>query len=443
MNDFVIKCGTLIDGTGRPAIHNARILVKNKRIAFIDTAISSDLDNHHIVVDALNKTVMPGIIDSHKHIINNGGSGIGIGLNIKQIKENLRQICYGGVTSVLDLGSADFIRIIPKLSWEQPKLFYAITILTCQDGYPAEYMNKKYYKLGSVKECQTEEDIKKAVKSLFKKGVAAIKTAVVSRTFDNKPQKCWTDKQLQTLTNEAHSYGLKVCAHITYIDDYAQAARCGVDSIHHAAFDGKMYEKDVEEMIKRDVIFVPTVSLCDLTIQGLENEWIYSKNYHPPVNEKIKENMRIFTKAYRDGSEDKPVGDFFVKLSKKEFKKTLYYQMENIKEYIRNGGKVAMGTDSSLGFSLHTTPIREIELLALAGLSNIDAIKASTFTSASVFAKENEIGSIEVGKFADILIIDGDVSNNISDINKIDIVFINGKMMYSKKEHPKTELWSV
>ncbi len=433
MKELVIKCGTLIDGTGKDVIHNARVFLKNGRIIRIDTE-NSKLDDNTQIIDASNKTVMPGIIDSHKHIINNGGSGIGVGLSIKQIKENIKQIYSGGVTSVLDLGSANFLRFIPKLPIKQPRIFYAITILTCPNGYPAEYMNKKYYKLGSVKECETKEDIKKAIKSLHKKGVSAIKTAVVSRTFDNKPQKCWTDNQLITLTDEAHSYGLKVCAHITYVEDYAQAARCGVDSIHHAAFNGKMNERDVDDMIKKDIIFVPTVSLCDLTIKGLEEQWIYNPAYNPPVNERIKENMRKFTDAYKLCPEDKPVGDFFVKLSKKEFKQALFYQLENIKEYIKRGGKIAMGTDSSLGFSLHTTPIREIELLALAGLSNIEAIKASTFTSASVFGKEKEIGSIETGKLADILIIDGDVSKNLSDLQYIDTVIINGKIKYTKNK---------
>ncbi len=433
MKEFVIKCGKLIDGTGKDVINNARILVKNGRIALIETT-DSELDDHRQIIDATDKTVIPGIIDAHKHVINNGGSGIGIGLSVKQVKENIKQIYSGGVTSVLDLGSIDFLRFIPQLPFKQPKIFYVITILTCPDGYPGEYMDKKYYKFGSVKECGTEDEIKKAVKNLYKKGVAAIKTAVVSRTFDNRPQKCWTDKQLKVLTNEAHSYGLKVCAHITYIEDYAQAARCGVDSIHHAAFNGKMYDRDIDDMIKKDIVFVPTVSLCDLTIQGLENEWIYKSDYNPPVNDIIKENMRQFTEAYKTCSEDEPVGDFFVKLSKKEFKQALFYQLENIKEYIKRGGKIAMGTDSSLGFSLHTTPVREIELLALAGLSNIEAIKASTLTAASVFGKDYEIGSIETGKCADILIVDGDVTKDLSCIQNTYMVFINGEKVYSRRQ---------
>ena len=431
MKEYVIKCGTLIDGTGRASVKNAMILVKGKRIARVEYKSGTGLDSHPHIIDASDKTVLPGLIDAHKHIINCGGSGIGVGLNLSQARENIRQIYMGGVTSVLDLGSADFMKWIPRMPFTQPKTFYAISILTCPDGYPGEYMNRSFYKLGSVVECSTAKEIKRAVKKLHAAGVSVIKTAVVSRTFDNRPQVCWNDEQLQTLTDESHSFGLKVCAHITYVRDYAQAARCGIDSIHHAAFDGKMYQKDFEEMIGRGIVFVPTLSLCDLIVRGLSEKWIYNPDYHPPVNDVIKKNMREFTDAFHSCPQDKPIGDFFVKIPKSDFSHVPQIQLDNVREYIKQGGKVAMGTDSSLGFSLHTTPVREIELLKDAGLSHIDAIKASTLTAASVFGKDHEIGSIEAGKYADILIVDGDAEQDLSAIGNTSMVIIDGAVVHS------------
>lgn len=430
MNEFVIKCGTLIDGTGRPSVKNAKILVKNGRIARINQESGTVLDKHPHIIDASGKTVLPGLIDAHKHVINCGGSGVGVGLNIAQAKENISQIYRGGVTSVLDLGSAYILRIVPRLPITQPKIFYAISIITCPNGYPSEYMKREFYKMGSVVECETDQDIKKAVKKLHGMGVSCIKTAVVTRTFDGRPQVCWTDKQLQLLIDEAHSYGLKVCAHITYTRDYAQAARCGVDSIHHASFDGKMNDDDIDTMIQKGIVFVPTLSLGDLMITGLRERWIYNSNYAPAVNETVKANMRAFTDAFHSCPDDKPVGDLFIKIPKVELCKVPQIQLDNVKEYIKRGGIVAMGTDSALGFSLHTTPVREIELLAAAGLSNIEAIKASTLTAASVFGKNHEIGSIETGKYADILLVDGDVENDLSAVGNTEMVFINGILVY-------------
>ncbi|MEG0693401.1 MAG: amidohydrolase family protein [Oscillospiraceae bacterium] len=429
MKDFIIKCGMLINGTGEPPMKNVEILIKNGKIAKVEAA-SNKSENRVNVIDASKMTVLPGLIDAHKHITNCGGSGIGVGLDIYQMKENINQMYQGGVTSVLDLGSPYFVRHIPKLPINKPKIFYAISIITCRNGYPAEYMNHKFYKLGAVKECDNEYEIRKTVEKLYRLGVSCIKTAVVSRTFDGKPQVCWSDNQLQILTDEAHSHGLKVCAHITYSCDYAQAIRCGIDSIHHAAFDGMIDDRVLEEMVDRRITFVPTLSLADLMVTGLKEKWIYDPLYQPAVNDKIKENMRAFTNAYHTGKDDMPVGDLFIKVPRHEFNMIPKIQLENVKRFLKLGGKVALGTDSALGFSLHSTPIREIELLIEAGLSNVEAIKASTLTAASIFGKEGNIGSVEVGKFADLLIVDGDVSTNILALNNIKMVYINGKLVY-------------
>ena len=429
MNDYVIKCGTFMDGNGGEALENVRLLVKRSRIARIETQ-ESDLDRHPVIIDASGQTVIPGLIDSHKHIINCGGSGVGVGLDLTQVKKNIEQIYQGGVTSVLDLGSAEMLHLLPKVPLPQPRVFYALTILTCDKGYPVEYMKPEFYKMGAAADCVSKDDIKRSVKKLYKLGVSVIKTAVVSRTFNGRPQVCWTDEMLTALTDEAHSYGLNVCAHITYAADYAQAVRCGVDSVHHAAFDGIIPEQVMDEMLEKGVIFVPTISLVDLMLQGLEERWIYDPKYHPAVNDTIIANMKAFTDAYHNGSEDEPIGDLFINMPKKDFRKALEMQFKNVKLFLKLGGTVAMGTDSALGFSLHTTPIRELELLVKAGLSITKAVRASTLSSAAVFGKEHEIGSLKTGKKADILILDGDLSKDLSVLKCVKKVIIDGKLMH-------------
>lgn len=91
-----------------------------------------------------------------------------------------------------------------------------------------------------------------------------------------------------------------------------------------------------------------------------------------------------------------------------------------------------MGTDSALGFSLHNTPVCEIKLLMEAGLTLEKTIQAATENSAKVFGKENEIGTLEEKKRADILIIDGSLESDITNIDKIKSVIINGKNIYER-----------
>lgn len=431
MTYYGIKCGTLIDGTGQAAIKNAMLIVKNHHIVRVEKNIDTLLLDCP-VIDASRCTVIPGLIDAHKHVMNCGGSGIGVGLNYTQFKTNLSEMTKGGVTSILDLGSANVVPYLEKFVGSQTRIFNAISILTCQGGYPQEYMPQKFYKMGAVIECPTTEDIKRSVYKLYKKGVACIKTAVVSRTFDGKTQKNWTDKALQCLTDEAHSYGLNVCAHITYAKDYEQATRCGIDSIHHAAFDKVVSEEVLESMIDKGIIFVPTLSLATLIVKGLTEKWAFQKWYQPEVNEKIKTNMKHFTENYFKSKPNEPIDDFFIKVPKADLKKIPDIQLENVKKYVRLGGTVAMGTDSALGFSLHDTPVYEIKLLMEAGLSLEETIKAATKNSAMVFGKQDSLGTLEVKKRADIVIIDANLENDITNIDKIKSVIIDGKIVYEK-----------
>lgn len=433
MDEYGIRCGLLVDGTGRPPTKNATVIVTGERISRV--VFKGDaVDPLMPLVDAQDCTVIPGLIDAHKHVMNCGGSGIGVGLDLKQMKTNIAEITKGGVTSVLDLGAANVVPLLERAIGPKSRIFNAISILTCTGGYPSEYMPKSFYRLGAVVECGSRFEIEKAVKSLARRGVAAIKTAVVTRTFDGRAQVNWTDKDLCYLTDAAHGYGLNVCAHITYVQDYDQAIRCGVDSAHHAAFDGHMGARLLSSMIERGMIFVPTLSLADLTIQGLREQWIYKKGYRPAINDTIRKNMEAFTDSYLNGPADAPVGDFFVKVPKKDLEKVPYYQQENVRRYIELGGEVAMGTDSALGFSLHNTPVREVQLFQELGLSLEKAIEASTRTSAKVFGREHDLGSIEAKKLADIVIVDADLSQDIAKIDRVKTVIVGGRTVYESKD---------
>ncbi len=426
MDRYVIHCGTLIDGTGAPPIPNARILVQGERIARIERDGKADLYGYAEYIDARGKTVMPGLVDSHKHIYNNGGPTIS--LLMSTVMQNARETLKGGVTSCLDLGSAFTIRLIPKLPVLQPRIFYAITILTCKGGYPAEYFPWLFYLAGAGKEVGTEKEIRKAVRKLVKQGVSAIKTVNVSRTFAGEPCPTWTDTQFRTLTDEAHSWGLKVCSHITYQQDYAQAIRCGVDSVHHASFE-TMKEEDLDAMVEKGIVFVPTLSLIDLFVRGFEERWCDEKSFNPPIHKSIHKAIREFTNRWHATPDDKPVDGTFIKGPKGELKRAAPMQIANLKIFVEKGGIVAMGTDASLGFSFHTTPIRELELLEACGMSSMDVIKASTLTSASVFGMEHKIGSLEPGKYADMLIVNGDPLKDIREVKNIQAVIKGGKIV--------------
>jgi imidazolonepropionase-like amidohydrolase len=432
MKEYVIRCGTLIDGTGKPPVREARILVRGERIVRVEQGPGTGLEYVPDFVEATNNTVLPGLIDSHRHYFNCGGFGTAVGTTPKQIYLNITKTLKGGVTSALDLAGPFFLPFVAKLPFAKPRMFRSGPIVTCKGGYPAEFMPRLGYMTRSVVECDSEKEIRSLVRALFRKGVDIIKTQVVSTTFRRQPQVVWTDRQLRTLTDEAHSLGLKVAAHITFPQDYGQAIRCGIDSVHHLSSD-PMYEEDLDAMVEKGMTCVPTVSLLDLMARGLKERWIDDPSFNPPVNRAIKKTIRDVTDAFHKTTDDQPVKGIFIAFPKAELVRCAQEIMKNLRRFVAKGGIVAMGTDASLGFSFHTSPYRELELMKESGISELEVIKASTLTAATVFNRQHELGSIEQGKLADILIVKGDPLTDISSVKNIDTVIIGGKVLVGKQ----------
>lgn len=423
---YGIICGKFIDGTGAKVKSNVYLYIYGDRIVNISTKKLYENINY---IDASNMTVLPGLIDAHKHILNCGGSGMGVGLSLGTINSNLKKMQQSGVTSLLDLGSAYFLPPLEKLLNPKIRIFNAISIITCPGGYPAEYMPKKFYSLGAVTECDSFESIYAAIKKLYQKGVSCIKTAVVSKSFTGTPINSWNIPLLKYLVDVSHSFGLKVCAHVTYACDYEKAAICGIDSVHHAAFDGIVEDKVLHLMIEKGIQLVPTISLSHMMFAGLEEKWIYNTSFQNSLHSALKKNLLKFTNDYFTCDDSSPIGDLFINIPKKDFLKVPNIQFENLKNFIRLGGNVAMGTDSALGFTLHETPIWELKLLHSAGLSIEETISAATYRSAQVFGKEYELGSLAIGKKADIIIVNADLSADITNIADTSAIIIDGKFI--------------
>lgn len=425
----VISNVRLIDGTGRQARDGMTVIIERGRFIRITSSQFSPVGDKHI--DGTGKALIPGLIDAHKHIMNNGGAHMAVGLTMRGVFENLSTMLRGGVTSILDLGSADVIHLLRHAPVLKPRIHTAISIVTNPGGYPAEYMPRRFYRMGAVRECQTPSEIRATVRRLARVGVSAIKTAVVSRTFDGKPVQGWDDTQLQTLTDEAHRHGLMVCAHLTYAADYEQAARCGIDSVHHAAFDGVISDRVADAMIDAGIIFVPTLSLASLLMDGLHNYWCDDPQFTEGLPPALVHNMREFTANYYSCPPDQPVPGFFVSLPKKEWDAVSDNQMGNVAKYIERGGTVALGTDSALGFSLHGTPLREMELLVQAGLTTIGAIQASSQHAAKVFRHHETIGTVTPGAVADCLLVPREITDSMCHLADITTVIQNGEIIRS------------
>ncbi|MFP4475174.1 MAG: amidohydrolase family protein [Desulfatibacillaceae bacterium] len=435
MNEFMIRAGTLYDGLGGEPLKNARVLVRGERIARIESGERSGLDRGRPVLDARGGVVIPGLVDAHRHVFNCGGFEVGVGVTPLQIARNLSTTVREGVTSILDVGGPSFLDMVARAVPRKPRVFRVGSFIAPAGGYPGEWMGRLEFSLGVAVEARDKKQVRKIVRRMHKKGVAAIKTSVVTRAFDGRPLPTWKGPVLRALCDEAHSLGLKVGAHVAYPEDYGTAVRCGIDVIHHASAE-PMHEEDLHAMAEAGCILVPTLSLFDVMARGVTERWVDRPDWRPPVNRALMRSMQRFTEAYERTAYDDPVPGFYINGPKRMLLRAPKMASENTRRFIAAGGKVALGTDMGLGFLTHGCPARELEMMAECGLSLPGLIRAATGNAAAVFGMDHELGAIRPGMLADITVLAGDPRKDAAALCSARSVIAGGKVVHGDGPTP-------
>lgn len=398
-----VNTGKLIEGQS--------ILVIDGRISKIGTDIpAGDYTN----VDASGKTLVPGLWDMHGHLSKSDGL-----LNMP-----------AGVTNVRDMGNThDNIVDIERMS-------EANEILG-SDVYRSGFMDRESpYAMKMGKTVDSLESAKAAVDWYAENGYPQIKTY-----SSMEPE--W----IKPLAEHIHSKGLKLSGHIPAFMTAEEAINAGFDEIQHINmiflnFLGKnidtrqrlrftipgekaheldLNSKEVNDFMAllkdKGTVIDPTVSVFRSLLLGEagkvdpENAAIYE---HLPVTV-----ARGFKKAWMD-----------IKPEERDaYNKSADAMVDMVKKLHDSGVTVVPGTDSIAGFTLH----RELILYSQGGISNADVLKLATITSAEVVGNEENVGSIEEGKQADLVFIDGNPLEDMNDIRQVALV-IKGQNLYKPDE---------
>ena len=199
------------------------------------------------------------------------------------------------------------------------------------------------------------------------------------------------DDEAQALIETAHMYGKKVAVHAHGADGIALALRHGADSIEHGTL---LDEEGVKLFLKTGAYYVPTLS----TVNGYLDRIAKDPNAYPPaVREKIEWRIKITGQA--------------------------------LKLAHARGVKIAFGTDA--GVSKHGRNADEFEFMVKHGMKPAEAIKAATVNAADLLGLANEVGSIEPGKSADLVAVDGDPLNDVTVLKRVAFV-MKGGQIYKK-----------
>ncbi|QES88129.1 amidohydrolase family protein [Rhizosphaericola mali] len=416
-DNVILKHATIIDGKGGVE-KNADILIEGKKIIKIGTNLTAAGVKE---IDLKGKTIMPSLISDHVHIGNVEGTESNAKFYTRDhILYQLEKYTNYGVNNIMVMGT------------DRPFLFDSgIRDSSAAGLLPGARIHTAAIGFGAV---NGAPPLPMAMDQVFRP------TAIdqIPRELDSikayKPElvKMWLDdfngtykikmkpEIYKAIIAEAHKRNLRVAAHVYYLSDAHRLVQDGVDILGHSIRDSIIDDQLIQEMKQKGVIYIPTLSLDEFAfIYAKKTEWqndpFFKASLEPGVYELIT------SQAYQDKIKNDPLFNTKVK--------ALEIAMKNLKKLYDAGILIALGTDSGAmfvraqGFSEHL----ELQLMTEAGLTPMEAIEVATGNAAKAIHIDQDFGTIEAGKVADLLILNANPLDNIKNTRKIYQVWKDGK----------------
>lgn len=400
-----ITGATLIDGGGGDPVANATIVIDDEgRIVEVGAEVQPPADA--TVRDVGGMTVMPGMIDSHVHFYSNRKNMQERALTPPTLAtfeaaENARITLDAGITSVRDAGGSP---IGFKLAAERgliaaPRMQIAVTALSQTGGHGDSTMPSGVRTpRGNGVEwpeniCDGEEEVRRTVRTVLRAGADFIKlhaTGGVMSPSDEPGSPQFTAEEIAVMVYEAAQHGKTCMAHAQATQGIKNAVIAGVQSIEHGIF---LDDEVIAGMKARGTFLVPTL--------------------HAPRGVLIRE-------------EENPGSVLPQSLRKTH--EVIDVHRESIRAAREAGVRIAMGTDAGVG--KHGTNAEELQYLCEIGMSPMEAIVATTRVASECIHMADDVGTLEAGKFADLLVIDGDPLDDITilqDQSRMPLVMVGGR----------------
>lgn len=400
-----IHCGKLIDGLSDRIYSNVTVVVKDDRIAEVKTGAtpiagavpSSDIDLN-------NQTCLPGLIDTHTHVLLQGditAADYDEQL-LKQSPEyrailatvNARRALEYGFTTIRDVetegagyADVDVKKAINNGVIPGPRMQVATLALDVTGAYPLLGYAPNVSVPHGVQLVDGADAARKAVREQISHGADWIKV-YSDRSYrvredgvlDDVPT--FTLEELKAIVDEAHRERHKVASHAMALYGVHNSIEAGVDSIEHGNY---IADDDLKTMVAHGTFYVPTIYVGAYVAEG-----------------------RAAAGA--------PV-----------WVKMLSIHEETFRRALKAGVKIAFGTDAG-GFAWTENPAKEFAYMVKWGMTPAQALRSATTSAAQLLGWSDQVGSIEAGKFADIVAVPGDPLTDVSRLEKVDFVMKGGKV---------------
>jgi imidazolonepropionase-like amidohydrolase len=404
----ILRPGRVLDVRTGELRSNQAIVIENERIAEIASAGEVKAAAGDATVDLPEATLLPGLIDMHTHLTMDLGSLGYSGLGISTAREalhgarNARRTLEAGFTTVRNLGANDYADIALRDAINDgdvigPRIVASGPALGITGGHCDENLLPPAFHLQGGGVADGVEAVQHKVREVIKYGADVIKicaTGGVLSKGDDPNASQFTLEELKAIAADAHRLGRRVAAHAHGAEGVRWASEAGVDSVEHGHL---MDDAAIATLKKNGTYLVPTLFLTEYMQQNMERS---------DVPEFSKQKMRWIAGAAQ----------------------------QNVKKAFAAGVKVAFGTDAAV--YPHGLNAGEFHVYVKLGMTPVAAIQTATINAADLLGWTKQVGTLEPGKFADLIAVDGDPTKDVTTLEHVRFVMKGGvvyKNDYSKR----------
>jgi len=390
---MLVRNGTLVDGTGREPVANAAVVVREGMIVYAGPEQGAhDLPPDATVLDAAGGTILPGLVEAHFHPTYFNVSALE-DLDIKYPVEyvtilaasNARLALECGYTAARSGGSLFNIDVWLKKALEDdlvigPRMAASGREI-CGVGGLMDW-NPDYRKIGMeglVLLINGADEARSAVRKLVKDGVEWVKTYptgdAAAPDANDHHTLCMTFEEMHAVVATAHNHNMKVTGHCRATEGIKNALRAGYDTLEHGTF---MDDEALDLLLERNTPVVPALYFEQASIEQ---------------GPSVGMDQRVI-----DGHRE-----------------TLEGGAESARRILRAGGRLGMGGDYGFAWNPHGDYARELQFFVdYVGFTPLEVLTCATKTGAEILGRDHELGTVEAGKLADLLVVEGDVLQDIS-----------------------------
>jgi imidazolonepropionase-like amidohydrolase len=425
---IAIRGGVLIDGTGRPPVVNSIIIIEDGKISQIFREGEGAIPDQARIVEAAGRYILPGFVDCRVGLVieSSGAATSFKEFTPPRIVRDLRANLYWGVTTIRSVG--DSLHLIMRLrdseqngSATSPRLYVVGPVFTAVGGYPAAFLPPSVA-AEATRQLNDLPRVKETIQEL-----AAEKVDMVTVVYDGGNQWNLYPKLsldlLQEIIREAHKLNLRVSARIGTVSELKDAVRAGVDGIEHGATE-LLDDEAIQLMLQHGTYYCPNLAASHMGMKSIEeiDEMLCLDSVRRTVSEEIIEGLAQHQGFIFDAKRNPQIFDYLGSIWQT--------RQKNLQYALKSGVKIALGTGAGESAIFHGLAIHdEMFLMVDSGASPMQTLVAGTQTTAAFIGADKLIGTLEVGKLADILIITEDPLKDISATRNIELVIKGGKIV--------------